>query len=105
MPMLTMLRSGRPVAPVHAPERTWPAKSAMRSRTWWTSGTTFGPPGPPSSTTAPRGARSAVCRTARFSVVLMRSPRYIASRHPATSVTSASSRSSVSVSSVTSCLE
>ena len=43
MPMLTTLRIGLPVWPVHAPLRTRLAKSAIRSSTAWTSGTTFSP--------------------------------------------------------------
>ena len=82
MPMLTTLRMRLPVWPFHAPLRTRFEKSAILSSTAWTSGTTFSP-----STTidAPRGARSATCRTARFSVTLILSPRNmasIASRRP-----------------------
>ncbi len=76
MPMLTTLRMRLPVWPFQAPLRTRFAKSAIRSSTAWTSGTTFSP-----STTidAPFGARRATCRTARFSVTLIFSPRNIAS--------------------------
>ena len=102
MPMLTTLRMRLPVWPIHSPDRTRPAKSAILSRTACTAGTTFSPS---TSITASRGARSAVCRTARSSVVLIFSPRNIASRSPATPVAAASSRSSASVSSVTRCLE
>ena len=65
MPMLTTLRMRLPVWPFHAPLRTRFANAAIRSSTACTSGTTFSP-----STTieAPGGARSATCRTARFSV-------------------------------------
>ena len=71
MPMLITLRMRLPVWPVHAPARTRFAKSAIRSRTAWTSGTTFAP-----STTieAFSAARNATCRTARFSVTLIFSP-------------------------------
>ena len=41
MPMFTTLRMRLPVAPRHSPLRTALAKPAMRSRTAWTSGTTF----------------------------------------------------------------
>ena len=62
MPMLITLRMRLPVWPVHAPLRTRSANAAMRSSTSCTAGTTSSP-----STTmrAPRGARSATCRTAR----------------------------------------
>ena len=102
MPMLTMFLIGLPVWPVHSPALIRSEKAAIRSRTACTAGTTFSPS---TSTTAPRGARSAVCRTARSSVVLIFSPRNIASRSPATPVAAASSRSRRSVSSVTRCLE
>ena len=73
--MFTMLRICRPVNPFHAPSRTAVEKARMRSSTSCTSGTTFTP-----STTidASRGARSAVCSTARFSVTLIFSPANIA---------------------------
>jgi hypothetical protein len=102
MPMLTTLRMRLPVWPVHLPERTCSAKSAILSSTACTLGTTFSPA---TSTTASSGARSAVCSTARPSVTLIRSPRNIASRSPNTSVAVASSWSSASVSSVIRCLE
>ena len=102
MPMLTMLRMGRPVKPVHAPPRTRPANSAMRSTTAWTPGTTSSP-----STTmrVPRGARKATCSTARPSVTLIFSPANIASTRARTPHARARSSSSRSVSSVTRCLE
>ena len=102
MPMLTTFLMRRPVWPFQAPLRTRVAKSAMRSSTAWTAGTTSSP-----STTidSPRGARRATCRTARFSVMLIFSPRNIASRRVATPEVSASSTSSRSVSSVTRFLE
>ena len=43
MPMLTTLRMRLPVWPFQAPLRTRSAKSAIRSSTAWTSGTTFSP--------------------------------------------------------------
>ncbi len=102
IPMLTTLRIGRPVKPVHPPLRTRPAKSAMRSSTAWTRGTTSSP-----STTmrAPRGARSATCSTARCSVTLIFSPANIASLRAATPEDRARSSNSLSVSSVTRFLE
>ena len=102
MPMLTTLRMGRPVCPVHSPERIASAKTAIRSSTAWTSGTTSVP-----STTieASFGARSAVCSTERPSVTLIRSPANIASIRSRSSASSARSLSSFSVSSVTQFLE
>ncbi len=102
MPTLTMFRIRLPVWPVHSPERTRSAKTAILSSTACTSGTTFSPS---TSITASRGARRAVCSTARSSVVLIFSPANMASRSPKTSVAAASSRSSRRVSSVTRCLE
>jgi hypothetical protein len=74
------------------------AKSAILSSTAWTAGTTFSP-----STTIelPRAARSATCSTARFSVMLIFSPRNIASRRAARPASSARATSNRSVSSVT----
>ncbi len=102
MPMLTTFRMRLPVWPVHSPERTRSANAAILSSTSCTPGTTFSPS---TSITASRGARSAVCSTARSSVTLIRSPRNMASRSPDTSVAVASSRSRASVSSVIRCLE
>ena len=70
----------------------------MRSSTSWTSVTTSRP-----STTSELflGIRSATWRTERFSVVLIRSPRNIASVRSESSDSSASCRSSRSVSLVT----
>ncbi len=102
MPMFTTFLMRRPVWPVHSPERTLSANALIRSSTACTFGTTFSPS---TRTSASRGARSAVCSTARSSVVLMRSPRNIASRSPNTPVAVASSWSRASVSSVTRCLE
>ena len=72
MPILTTLRMRLPVWPFHAPLRTRSANSAILSSTAWTSGTTFLPS---TMMTAPSGARSATCSTARFSVMLIFSPR------------------------------
>ncbi len=102
IPMLTTWRMRSPVAPVHAPERTRVARSAIRSSTSWTSGTTSWPS---TSITASRGARRATCRTGRFSVTLMRSPRNIAAARRSTPARSASATSSASVSRVTRFLE
>ena len=76
MPMLMTLRMRLPVCPFHSPLRTRLEKSAILSSTAWTWGTTFSP-----STTmdVPWGARRATCRTARFSVTLIFSPRNMAS--------------------------
>ena len=92
MPMLTMLRMRRSENPRHRPVRTRSANAPMRSSTSWTSATTLCPS---TSIVAPRGARSAVCRTARSSVTLMRSPRNMASirsRNPARSASATSRR-------------
>ena len=97
MPMLTILRMRFPVCPFHSPLRTRLAKADIASRTAWTSGTTFLPS---TTTEALRGARSAVCRTARFSVVLIFSPRNIASIFARRPHSSASFTRSVNVSSV-----
>ena len=98
MPMLTTLRMRLPVCPFQAPLRTRVEKSAIRSSTSWTCGTTFSP-----STTmeAPRGARSATWRTARSSVTLIFSPRNMASIRSRSPDCSASWTSSRRVSSVT----
>ena len=85
MPMLITLRMRLPVWPFQAPLRTRLAKSLILSSTAWTSGTTFSPS---TMIEAPLGARSATCRTARFSETLIFSPRNIASmraRSPASS--------------------
>ena len=79
MPMLTTCSMRLPETPFHSPERTLLAKAYMRSSTSWTSATVSWP----STTNLPlseAGRRSAVCRTARPSVVLMCSPAYMASR-------------------------
>ena len=98
MPMLTMLRIGRPVCPSHLPARTFSANSPMRSSTSCTAGTTSTP-----STVidVPRGARRATCSTARFSVMLIFSPPNMAAMRSASPDSSASCSSRRSVSSVT----
>ena len=71
MPILTTSANFCPVAPRRVPARTASAKPFICSSTRWTSGITSRP----STRTGGRGgARSAVCSTARFSEVLMRSP-------------------------------
>ena len=102
MPMLTTFLIRLPVCPVQAPLRTRSANSAILSSTAWTSGTTSLP-----STTidCSFGARSATCSTARFSVTLILSPRNIASIRSRRPDSSASCKSSFSVSSVTRFLE
>ncbi len=102
MPTFTTFLIRLPVWPVHSPERIRPANAAILSRTACTFGTTFSPS---TSITASAGARRAVCSTARPSVVLIFSPRNMASRCPNTSVAAASSWSRASVSSVIRCLE
>ena len=102
MPMLTMLRMRLPLWPSQAPLRTRAAKSAMRSSTSCTPGTTLTPS---TRMSAPRGARSATCSTARFSVVLMRSPQNIASMRSRSPDCAASVSSRRKVSSVMRCLE
>ena len=89
MPML-MTSVILPPCPAKRPSRTWSANSRMRTWVSRTSGITSRP----SSTIAPSRLRSAVCRTARSSVSLMRVPPNMASRRPATGA--ASSRSSAS---------
>ena len=82
--------------PLHR-ERTRSEKSAILRSTACTTGTTFSPS---TSITAPSGARSAACRTARSSVTLIFSPRNIASmrsRRPARCASATRSRSVSSV--------
>src|SRR5260370_118272 len=62
MPILTTLRMRLPVWPLQSPLRTRLDKSTILSSTEWTWGTTFSPS---RRIDAPRGARSATCRTAR----------------------------------------
>src|SRR3990172_1412009 len=78
--MLTTERIRLPVWPRHEPVRIRSANPAIRSSTRWTSPTTFRP-----STTkvSPGAARNATWSTGRSSVVLMRSPRNIASTRSA----------------------
>ncbi len=76
MPMLTTARIRSPVWPVHSPERTASVNSPMRSSTACTS---VGTSCPSTASASSRGARSAVCSTARSSLVLMWAPENIAS--------------------------
>ena len=102
MPTLTTLRMRLPVWPVHSPPRTRSAKADIRSSTSWTPGTTSSPS---TSIRVPRGARSATCSTARFSVTLILSPRNMASMRARRPLSSASRTRSPIVSSVTRFLE
>jgi hypothetical protein len=97
MPMLTKSVIGLPVYPTHAPDRTACENSRMCSSTRFTSGITSFP-----STRIGRfdRLRSAMCSTARFSVMLIFSPENIFRVQPATSRSAASSCSSPSVSPV-----
>lgn len=100
--MLTTVLMRLPVWPFQSPERTRSLKVPILVRTWCTPGTTFSPS---LMMDSEAGARSATCSTERCSVMLIFSPRNIASRSSATPVAAARSRSSPSVSSVTRCLE
>ena len=98
MPTLTTFRIGLPVNPFHSPERMRSAKAAMRSSVSCTSATTSTPS---TMSDLPRGIRSATWSTERFSLVLIRSPRNIASARSRSPDSFASCRRSASVSSVT----
>ena len=98
MPMLTTLRMGRPVKPVQAPLRTRVEKSAIRSSTACTPGTTSTPS---TRMRRSRGARSATWSTARPSVMLTFCPENIASIRARRPAASARASSSARVSSVT----
>ena len=76
MPILMTFRMRLPVWPFHVPLRTRSEKSVILSSTAWTCGTTFWPS---TMIDAPNGARSATCRTARSSVMLIFLPWNIAS--------------------------
>ena len=102
MPMLTTFLSGLPVWPRKRPPRTSSAKADMPSSTACTAGTTSSPS---TSIRSPAGARSATWRTARCSVVLIFSPRNIASILALRPRSSASAKRRRSVSSVTRCFE
>jgi regulatory LuxR family protein len=98
MPMLTTLRTGRPVYPSQRPPRTWSANRRILASTAWTSGTTSWPS---TRSEPPGGARSATWSTGRSSVTLIRSPANIASIRRRSPARSASATSSRTVSSVT----
>ncbi len=102
MPMLTTLRIGLPVCPFQSPLRTRLQKAAILSKTAWTPGITFSPS---TMTDASRGARSAVCSTARSSVMLIFSPVNIASIRAGKSQDLAKSTSNPMVSDVMRFLE
>ena len=98
MPMLTTSVTDFPVSPVHAPSRTASANAPMCASTASTLGITSSPS---TKTGGPERLRSAVCRTARSSVVLILSPRNMRSRQPSTSAWRARSNNSAMVSAVT----
>ena len=77
MPIFTTSLNLSAATPRISPERIWSAKARNRSSVSCTSGTTFLPS---TRMSASVGARSATCRTARFSVMLIGSPANIASR-------------------------
>ena len=79
IPMCTILRNGRPVAPRRSPFRIRAAKSAIRPRTVSTSAETGSPW---ARNAAPFGARSAICNAARPSEAFMVSPAKRRSRAP-----------------------
>ena len=80
MPILTMLRIAFAgvALPFAAADAVGKGCHFVEHR--WTSGTTFSPS---TRMTASRGARSATCSTARFSVMLIFSPRNMASMRAA----------------------
>ena len=82
MPILMTSVIGWPSAPRTRPSRTSAAKLSILARVSMTSGMTSWPS---TSTGLPEKLRSAVCRTARFSVTLIFSPANIASRLASTS--------------------
>ena len=102
MPMLITFLIGEPVKPFHSPRRTLIANAAIRSSSAWTSRVTSWPSTRRGSVA---GARSAVCRTARSSVVLMWAPANIALRRSSTPAAFATASRSSIVSSVTRCFE
>ena len=98
--MLTTLRIGLPVWPVHSPERTRSANAGHPVEHLVDLGDDVG--AVDDQRARPRGIRSATCSTARSSETLMCSPRNIASRRSAQAATPRRARrSSRSVSSVT----
>ena len=97
MPMLTTARIRSPVCPVHSPERTASANCAISASTACTSATTSWPS---TVSDASSGRRSAVCSTARFSLVLMWTPVNISSMRSGRPARRASAVSSGTVSRV-----
>ena len=102
MPMLTTAVIGRPVKPRQSPDLIRSANAAIASSTSCTWATTSVPS---TTSVAVRGIRSATCRTGRFSVMLMCSPRNIASVRSRSPDWLARSTSSAIVSSVSRFLE
>ena len=102
MPMLTTSVIGWPSAPRTRPSRTSAAKLSILSRVPITSGMTSWPS---TMTGLPEKLRSAVCRTARFSVTLIFSPANIASRLASTPQALASATSAARTGASTRCLE
>ncbi len=100
--MLTTVRMRSPVCPVHSPERTASANRAILASTACTSATTSCPS---TVSEASSGSRSAVCSTARSSLVLMCTPVNIASMRSGSPARRASAVSSGTVSRVIRCLE
>ncbi len=92
MPILMTSVIGWPSAPRTRPSRTSAAKLSIFSRTPITSGITSLPS---TRTGLPSKLRKAVCRTARFSVVLIFSPANMASRLASTLAVLASSTSAL----------
>ena len=95
MPTATTLSNGSPAADVAAPRRTSSTKAKSRSRTSQDAAMASSTGTKALSAgafweAAPRGARSAVCSTARRSDELMRSPRRICSTLRGTSMRRAS---------------
>ena len=95
MPILTTFLMVWPVCPSQEPERSAVAKSRIRPKTSWTSAATSWPSTLKSSST---GIRSAVCNTARSSVLLMCSPANMASRRDSRSAALATSTSCLTTS-------
>ena len=93
IPILTMVFIDFPVMPFHLPERTRSQKAYILSSVRRTSATVSWP----STTNVPiwsAGRRSAVCKTARSSVVLTCFPLYISARRSSRPTSRASSHSS-----------
>ena len=102
MPMLTTVSMRRPVAPTQSPERRLSVNRPIASSTACTSATTSWP-----STTsfASRGSRSAVCNTARSSLVFTCCPVNIASMRSPRSAALARAQSSSRVCRSIRCLD